>query len=81
MFKKVAILSLAIASTAVMSQGAYAAENKVQANVNNQHQAVTAENGIVLFSATYEVKADGVRCEPSLPYPGQRSACYIRAIW
>ncbi|CAH8247090.1 SH3 domain-containing protein [Paenibacillus melissococcoides] len=51
-----------------MSQGAYAAENKVQANVNNQHQAVTAENGIVLFSATYEVKADGVRLrtKPSL---------------
>ncbi|MFD3272873.1 SH3 domain-containing protein [Paenibacillus dendritiformis] len=68
MFKKVAILSLAIASTAVMTQGAYAAENNTQANVNNQHQAVTAENEFVLLSATYEVKENGVRLrtKPSL---------------
>ncbi|NGP57421.1 SH3 domain-containing protein [Paenibacillus thiaminolyticus] len=68
MFKKVAILSLAIASTAVLAQGAYAAENKVQANVNNQHQAVTADSGLVLLSATYEIKENGVRfrSNPSL---------------
>ncbi|RJG22789.1 SH3 domain-containing protein [Paenibacillus thiaminolyticus] len=68
MFKKAAILSLAIASTVVMTQGAYAAEHKVPANVNNQQQAVTSENGIVLFSATYNVNADGVRLRtnPSL---------------
>ncbi|CAH8715684.1 SH3 domain-containing protein [Paenibacillus thiaminolyticus] len=68
MFKKVAILSLAIASTSVLAQGAYAAENKVQANVNNQHQAVTADSGLVLLSATYEIKENGVRfrSNPSL---------------
>ncbi|RJG22840.1 hypothetical protein DQX05_16280 [Paenibacillus thiaminolyticus] len=68
MFKKAAILSIAIASTVVMTQGAYAAENKVPANVNNQQQAVTSGNGMVLFAASYEVNADGVRLRtnPSL---------------
>ncbi|RJG22785.1 hypothetical protein [Paenibacillus thiaminolyticus] len=47
MFKKAAILSLAIASTVVMTQGAYAAENKVPANVNNQQQAVTTEAPLI----------------------------------
>ncbi|RJG22788.1 SH3 domain-containing protein [Paenibacillus thiaminolyticus] len=65
MFKKAAILSLAIASTVVMTQGAYAAENKVPANVNNQQQAVTSGNGMVLFELWYEVNADGVRLRTS----------------
>ncbi|WCF06733.1 SH3 domain-containing protein [Paenibacillus thiaminolyticus] len=65
MFKKAAILSMAIASTVVMAQGAYAAENKVPANVNNQQQAVTGEDRIVLFSPSYEVISDGVRLRTS----------------
>ncbi|MCE5170686.1 SH3 domain-containing protein [Paenibacillus profundus] len=68
MFKKVASFSLAIACMAVLAQGAYAAESNPPANVNNQQHAVTADGGLVLLSATYEIKENGVRLrsKPSL---------------